>query len=71
MLPFVTIAGDDIKLFEALHKGDRNLLKGEFEIPPEHVLEVMDWSVSNFKRLRDIGYESGLKLYAANKELLS
>lgn len=71
MLPFVTIAEDDIKLFEAKHKGSRNLLKAQFEIPKEHIPQAMDWSVSNFKRLRDIGYEAGLKMYAENKELLA
>lgn len=71
MLPFVTIAEDDIKLFEAKHKGNRHLLKAQFNIPQEHIPQAMDWSVSNFKRLRDIGYEAGLKLYAENKELLA
>ena len=70
MLPFVTIAEDDIKLFEAKHKGDRKLIKAGFQIPVDHIPQAMDWSVSNFKRLRDIGYEAGLKLYAENKELL-
>ncbi|MGE5386032.1 MAG: patatin-like phospholipase family protein [Betaproteobacteria bacterium] len=70
MLPFVTIAEDDIKLFEAKHKGNRNLLKAKFKIPDEHLPEAMDWSCSNFKRLRDIGYEAGLKLYRENKALL-
>ena len=51
-------------------KGDRKLIKAGFEIPVEHIPQAMDWSVSNFKRLRDIGYEAGLKLYAENKELL-
>ncbi|MBS1197788.1 MAG: patatin-like phospholipase [Proteobacteria bacterium] len=71
MLPFITIAEDDLKLFEAKHKGKRNLLKAQFDIPKEHIPHAMDWSVSNFKRLRDIGYEAGLKLYAENKALLS
>lgn len=70
MLPFITIAEDDIKLFEAKHKGDRNLLKASFNIPQAHLANAMDWSVSNFKRLRDIGYEAGLKLFAENRELL-
>lgn len=70
MLPFVTIADDDIKLFEAKHKGHRNLLKAQFNIPQDHIPNLMDWSVSNFKRLRDIGYEAGLKLYDENKALL-
>lgn len=71
MLPFVTIAEDDIKLFEAKHKGTRNLLKAQFNIPAADIPQAMDWSVSNFKRLRDIGYKAGLKLYEENKELLT
>lgn len=71
MLPFVTIAEDDIKLFEAKHKGNRNLIKSEFCIPQEYIPHAMDWSVSNFKRLRDIGYEQGLKLYEEHKDLLA
>ncbi len=71
MIPFITIAEDDIKLFEAKHKGSRNLLKAQFEIPAADIPQAMDWSLSNFKRLRDIGYEAGLKLYAENRELLA
>jgi len=70
MLPFITIADDDIKIFEAKYKGDRNLLKVQFEIPEEHLRRSMDWSVSNMMRLRDIGYEEGMKFYQANKALL-
>lgn len=63
MLPFITIAEDDTKLFEAKHKGDRKLLKVMFDIPDEHTDKAMDWSASNFRRLRDIGYEAGLKFF--------
>lgn len=70
MLPFITIAEDDTKLFEAKHKGEKNLLKVGFTIPEDHAPFVMDWSASNFKRLRDIGYEAGMKFYKENKSLL-
>lgn len=70
MLPFITIAEDDTKLFEAKHKGNINLLKVGFTIPDAHAPHVMDWSSSNFKQLRDTGYEAGLKFYQKNKELL-
>ncbi len=70
MLPFVTIAEDDTKIFEAKYKGDRNLLKVQFEIPEEHAPKACDWSVSNFKTLRDIGYKAGLEFFKNNKELL-
>ncbi len=70
MLPFVTIAEDDTKLFEAKHLKNRTLLKVPFNIPDEDVPKAMDWSASNFSRLRDIGYEEGLKFYELNKNKL-
>ena len=70
MLPFITIAEDDTKLFEAKHKGNRKLLKVGFHIPEKHVPYVMDWSASNFKVLRDIGYEAGMDFYKKNKHML-
>lgn len=70
MLPFITIAEDDTKLFEAKHKGKRTLLKVGFEIPEEHAPHVMDWSASNFRTLRDIGYNAGIEFYKKNKSLL-
>jgi predicted acylesterase/phospholipase RssA len=63
MLPFITIAEDDTKLFEAKHKGHRNLLKLGFDIPFEYTAKAMDWNVSNFRRLREIGYDAGLRFY--------
>ena len=70
MLPFVTIAEDDTKIFEAKYKGDRDLLKLNFTIPKEHAPNACDWSVSNFKALRDIGYKAGMEFYKNNKDLL-
>lgn len=71
MLPFITIAEDDTKIFEAKYKGDINLLKVGFRIPDDHAPYVMDWSAYNFKILRDIGYKAGLSFYKENKALLS
>lgn len=70
MLPFITIAEDDTKLFEAKHKGNRKLLKVGFNIPEDHAPYVMDWSASNFKTLRDIGYKAGKEFYKKHKDLL-
>jgi NTE family protein len=70
MLPFVTVAEDDIKIFEAKYKGNRNLLKVNFEIPRERIPKLMDWSVSNIMNLHDIGYEAGMKFFKHNKHLL-
>lgn len=71
MLPFITIAEDDTKLFEAKHKGSRTLLKVGFTIPEKHAPYIMDWSASNFRVLRDIGYEAGMAFYKENKSLLA
>lgn len=70
MLPFITIAEDDTKLYEAKHKGDKKLLKLGFTIPEEHAPYVMDWSSSNFKKLRDIGYKAGMEFYNKHKDSL-
>ncbi len=70
MLPFITIAEDDTKLYEAKHKGNKNLLKLGFTIPEKHAPYVMDWSASNFSQLRDIGYEAGMAFYKKNKKWL-
>jgi predicted acylesterase/phospholipase RssA len=70
MLPFITIAEDDTKLFEAKHKGKVNLMKVQFTIPDDHAPYVMDWSASNFRILRDIGYDAGIKFFNKNKSLL-
>lgn len=62
-LPFVTIAEDDIKLFELKHKKPgQKLLKAKFDIPAEMGPTCLDWSYSNFKRLSEIGYKAGEKL---------
>ena len=70
MLPFITIADDDIKIFEAKYKGKRNLLKVNFEIPQEHIPKLLDWSVSNITNLRDIGYKAGKKFFKENNHFL-
>jgi NTE family protein len=70
MLPFITVAEDDIKIFEAKYKGDRKLLKVDFEIPQERIPKLMDWSVSNIMNLRDIGYKAGKKFVKKNKQFL-
>ena len=70
MLPFITIAEDDTKLFEAKHKGSKRLLKVGFHIPEEHAPHVLDWSASNFSILRDIGYDAGIRFYKENKKFL-
>jgi hypothetical protein len=42
MLPFITFAEDDTKLFEAKHEGSRTLLKVGFTIPEKHAPYIMD-----------------------------
>ncbi len=71
MLPFITIAEDDTKLFKAAHENKQNIYKVEFEIPPDHTEYALDWSESNFKKLKEIGYKAGLKFYDTNKDLFN
>ncbi len=71
MLPFITIAEDDTMLFKAAHENNQNIHKVEFDIPDNHTEYAMDWSVSNFKKLRDIGYKAGNDFYENNKELFT
>jgi hypothetical protein len=47
------------------------LLKIEFDIPDENLVEVLDWTASNAKRLFDIGYKSGLSFCDANAAKLT
>jgi NTE family protein len=74
--PLVEIARDDTKIFELKHnrgpdgKALRKLLKVEFNIPPEHLPKVLDWSYSNLKTLFEIGYQSGSKFYEKHRREL-
>jgi NTE family protein len=75
--PLVEIARDDTKIFELRHntgpdgKPLRKLLKIEFEIPDEHLPNVLDWSYSNLNMLFDIGYRSGTRFYNKYKSELN
>ena len=74
--PLVEIARDDTKLFELIYNRGpdgnplRKLLKVEFEIPEQHLPNVLDWSHSNLRTLFDIGYSSGLKFFEKHQSLL-
>lgn len=71
--PLVEIARDDTKIFELKYNRGpdgsplRKLLKVEFDIPEEHLPQVLDWSYSNLKMLFDIGYRSGLRFYETHQ----
>jgi len=68
IIPLVKTAEDNLDLFALKHnKGWRraegakaDLLKIEFDIPQEYLVEALDWSASNASRLFEIGYKSGL-----------
>jgi NTE family protein len=74
IIPLVKTAKDNLELFALKHnKGWRraegakaDLLKIEFDVPEQHLVEVLDWSASNARRLFDIGYKSGLGLCEAH-----
>jgi predicted acylesterase/phospholipase RssA len=74
--PLVEIARDDTKIFELKYnrgpdgKALRKLLKVEFDIPTEHLPQVLDWSYSNLKTLFDIGYQSGSTFYEEHRREL-
>lgn len=67
IIPLVKTAEDNLELFALKHnKGWRradgakaDLLKIEFDVAEDHLVEVLDWSASNASRLFDIGYKSG------------
>jgi len=77
IVPLVSIAKKDTKLFELIHNRDdngqpkRKLLKVKFDIPDDYWPNVLDWSRSNLEKLFDIGYKSGLKFYEKHKDDLS
>jgi NTE family protein len=79
IIPLVKIAEHDLELFALKqNKGwqrsegaKTDLLKIEFDIPEDHLVEVLDWSASNAKRLFDIGYKSGLRFCEAHADKLS
>ncbi len=78
IIPLVKTAEDNLELFALKYnKGWRraqgartDLLRIEFDIPEEYLVEVLDWSESNAKRLFDIGFKSGLSFYAAHADKL-
>jgi NTE family protein len=75
IVPLVSVAKKDTKLFELIHNIDqetgqpkRKLLKVKFTIPDEYWPNVLDWSRSNLEKLFDIGYKSGLDFYEKHKK---
>ena len=67
--PLVEIAKDDTRIFEMKHnlgpdgKPLRKLFKIAFDIPPEHLSHVLDWTYSNLSSLFEIGYRAGMDFY--------
>lgn len=73
IIPLVANARDDIKLFELKHNtgpNRRRLLKITYQLPEEHLEEVLDWSESNLERLFDIGYSAGQAFLRDHREVL-
>ena len=74
IIPLVKTAEDNLDLFVLKHNhglrraegAKTDLLKIEFDIPDENLVEVLDWTASNATRLFDIGYKSGLSFCDAN-----
>ena len=78
IIPLVKTAEDNLELFALKHnKGWRrtdgattDLLRVEFDVPDEYLVEVPDWSASNATRLFNIGYNSGLHFVEKNESKL-
>ncbi len=71
ILPFVTIARDDIKIFKLKYekKYKAEALIVDFDLP-ENDFDYLDWSHDNFNKLKKIGYNAGKKFYNDNKHKL-
>jgi len=70
ILPFVTIANDDIKLFKLKYQKEYNVKLLELNFDLGKYDDCLDWSSSNFNKLKDIGYKSGIEFYNKYKSLL-
>ena len=79
IIPLVKTAEDNLDLFALKHNNGwrkaegakTDLLKIEFDVPEEFLVEVLDWSASNATRLFDIGYKSGLRFSEVNADKLT
>jgi NTE family protein len=67
IIPLVKTAEDNLDLFALKHNNGwrksegakTDLLKIEFDVRDQYLVEVLDWSASNAARLFDIGYNPG------------
>jgi len=74
IIPLVKTAEDNLELFALKHNNGwsraegakTDLLKIAFDIPEDHLAEVLDWSASNATRLFDTGFKAGLSFCDAN-----
>lgn len=79
IIPLVKTAEDNLELFALKHnngwrraeRAKTDLLKVSFDVPEEHLVEVLDWSASNAARLFDIGYRSGQEFCDAHSDKLT
>jgi predicted acylesterase/phospholipase RssA len=78
IIPLVETAENDLELFALKYnKGvsrecgaKSDVLKIDFDIPEEHLPEVLDWTASNARRLFDIGRASGERFCKAHASKL-
>jgi len=79
IIPLVKTAEDNLELFalkynkgwERSRGAKADILKIVFDIPDEHLVEVLDWTTSNATRLFDIGYQSGLTFIDKHRNKLN
>ena len=79
IVPLVKIAQDNMTMFVQLeNKGTKrsegartDVLPLHFDIPEDHLSDVLDWSYSNGKKLFEIGYRSALTFLEADGKVLT
>jgi pimeloyl-ACP methyl ester carboxylesterase/predicted acylesterase/phospholipase RssA len=78
IIPLVKTAEDNLELFALKHNlgwerrlgAKADILKIEFDVPTDHLVEVLDWSASNATRLFDIGYKACEGFIAKHRDKL-
>lgn len=79
IIPLVAVAEDDLELFKLKHLENvkarsehhkLDLLEMPFDIPPQKMETVLDWSYSNGRDLFDIGRASARRFLAQHPHLL-
>ena len=73
MVPLVSMAKDDLKIFEREHERKYPIKLEKIKFDEGQIVwpEVLDWSRSNLSRLYDVGYKAGADFYDQHRKLFS